>query len=105
MARNENEKLEELLHAFEHGNRAALPRIITIVENRGAEANVVMERLYDKAGGAHIIGITGPPGAGKSTLINRLVTHYRRQGKQVAVLAIDPSSRFSGGAVLGDRIR
>jgi LAO/AO transport system kinase len=66
---------------------------------------MVMERLYSGAGNAHIVGMTGPPGAGKSTLIDRMVSKLRARKQQVAVLAIDPSSPFSGGAVLGDRVR
>ena len=64
-----------------------------------------MERIYSHTGNAQIVGITGPPGAGKSTLINRLIASYRAEGKQIAVLPIDPSSPFSGGAVVGDRVR
>jgi LAO/AO transport system kinase len=76
-----------------------------MVENRAPEASIIIERIYPMTGHAHIIGITGPPGAGKSTLVNRLIAKYRTAGKRVAVLAIDPSSPFSGGAVLGDRVR
>ena len=64
-----------------------------------------MERIYSRTGRAHIVGVTGAPGAGKSTLVNRLIAKYRAQGREVGVLAIDPSSPFSGGAVLGDRVR
>jgi len=65
----------------------------------------VMARVYPRAGRAHVIGVTGPPGAGKSTLVDRLIGHLRAGGKRVGVVAVDPSSPFSGGAVLGDRIR
>jgi LAO/AO transport system kinase len=98
-------KLNELLDRFEHGDTRALARLITLVENRAAEVSTVMERIYAKTGRAYIIGVTGAPGAGKSTLVNQFIVKYRAQGKIVAVLAIDPSSPFSGGAVLGDRIR
>lgn len=98
-------RIEALLTRFFSGDRNALARLITLVENRGAEVGLTMERVYPKTGHAHVIGITGPPGAGKSTLINKLIGRYRATGKTVAVLAIDPSSPFSGGAVLGDRIR
>jgi LAO/AO transport system kinase len=105
MAETSKGKLDQLLVRFEAGDKVALARLITLIENRAAEVSLVMERVYAKTGHAHIIGITGPPGAGKSTLINRLVAKYRALDKLVAVVAIDPSSPFSGGAVLGDRIR
>ncbi len=98
-------KLNSLLDRFARRDRLALARLITLVENRTAEVSTVMERIYAQSGHACIIGITGAPGAGKSTLVNRLIGKYRAQGKLVAVLAIDPSSPFSGGAVLGDRVR
>src|SRR5205807_7939760 len=98
-------KLNSLLERFAQRDRLALARLITLVENRAAQVNTVMERIYPNTGRAYIIGITGAPGAGKSTLVNRLIAKYRGQGKLVAVLAIDPSSPFSGGAVLGDRVR
>ena len=98
-------KLDYLLDRFARQDRLALARLIARVENRSAEVSVVMESLYHRTGHAYIIGVTGAPGAGKSTLVNQLVVKYRRQNKLVAVLAIDPSSPFSGGAVLGDRVR
>ncbi len=98
-------RLESLLKRFNEKDKAALARLITLAENDAPERNAVIERVYAKTGHAHIVGITGPPGAGKSTLVNALITEYRARGKQVAVLAIDPSSPFSGGAVLGDRVR
>src|SRR5215472_424279 len=100
-----NNRLEQLLSRFDAGDRLALARLITLVENRSAGVANVMERLYSRAGHAHVVGMTGPPGAGKSTLIDRLVARLRARKQQVAVLAIDPSSPFSGGAVLGDRVR
>src|SRR6266851_1993126 len=98
-------KLNSLLERFAQRDRLALARLITLVENRAAEVSSVMEQIYAKTGHAYIIGVTGAPGAGKSTLVNQLVGKYRAQEKRVAVLAIDPSSPFSGGAVLGDRVR
>ncbi len=98
-------RLESLLKRFDEGDKLALARLITLVENRAPERNAVIERIYARTGHAHIVGVTGAPGAGKSTLVNLLIARYRASGKQVAVLAIDPSSPFSGGAVLGDRVR
>jgi GTPase len=98
-------RLESLLERFSHHDRVALARLITLVENRTPDASTIIERIYPMTGHAHVIGVTGPPGAGKSTLVNRLIAKYRGLGKQVAILAIDPSSPFSGGAVLGDRVR
>jgi LAO/AO transport system kinase len=97
--------LEKLLERFDRADKVALARLITLIENHAPERNAIIERIYAKTGHAHIVGITGPPGAGKSTLVNLLIAKYRALGKQVAVLAIDPSSPFSGGAVLGDRVR
>ena len=87
------------------GDVRALSRLLTIVENRGDAGRETVERIYPRTGRAHRLGITGPPGAGKSSLISRLAGEYRSRDHRVAVVAIDPSSRFSGGATLGDRIR
>ena len=87
------------------GDRLALARLMTLVENRAPELPDVMSRLYAHTGRAHVVGITGPPGAGKSTLADALITRVRADGRRVGVVAVDPSSPFSGGAVLGDRIR
>ncbi len=98
-------RIEALIERFGNHDTRALSRLITLVNNRAPEVSTIMERIYPATGNAQIVGITGPPGAGKSTLINRLVVKYRAAGKKIAVLAIDPSSPFSGGAVLGDRVR
>jgi LAO/AO transport system kinase len=87
------------------GDRTALARLMTLVEGRVAAVPEIMSRVYPHTGRAHVVGITGPPGAGKSTLVDRLATHLRATGRRVGIVAVDPSSPFSGGAVLGDRIR
>ena len=83
------------------GDRVALARLITLVENRAPGLPAVMSRIYPRTGRAHVIGITGPPGAGKSTLTDRVTARLRAAGKRVGIVAVDPSSPFSGGAVLG----
>ena len=96
---------EELLDLAQAGDRAALARLLTVVERGGNEAAAV-DRAVVRAGRvAHTIGLTGSPGAGKSTLTNALIGHARAEGRRVGVLAIDPSSPFTGGAILGDRVR
>ena len=87
------------------GDRLALARLLTAVENRTPVAEAAMRRLYPKAGRAHLVGITGPPGSGKSTLVAALIAEVRRAGRAVAVIAVDPSSPITGGALLGDRVR
>ena len=87
------------------GDRRALSRTVTIVEGGGPEARAILAKLYLHTGRARVVGITGPPGAGKSTLVSALALELRRRGKTVAIIAVDPTSPFTGGAVLGDRIR
>src|SRR5919106_3133284 len=96
---------DTLFHAFERGDTAALARAISLVENQRDGFESLLGRMHARAGRAWRIGITGPPGAGKSTLTERLVQDLRRQGRRVAVIAVDPTSPFTGGALLGDRIR
>src|ERR1700720_1502784 len=98
-------RLAAVLKRFDAGEMRALAQLITMVENRAPETSAIIERIYPKTGHAQVVGITGPPGAGKSTLVNRVIAKYRALGKKIAILAIDPSSPFSGGAVLGDRVR
>jgi LAO/AO transport system kinase len=95
----------ELVQQMLVGNRLALARLISKVENRDKDLALIMQLIYAQTGKAQVWGITGPPGAGKSSLVDQLVTQLRAQAKRVAVVAIDPSSPFSGGAILGDRIR
>jgi LAO/AO transport system kinase len=87
------------------GDRIALARLITLVESNYNSIPEIHKRINPKTGKAYIIGVTGPPGAGKSTLVNELIQAYKKNNKKVGVIAVDPSSPFTGGAVLGDRIR
>jgi LAO/AO transport system kinase len=96
---------EALVDAALAGDRLALARILTAVENRTPVAEAALRRLYPMAGQAHLVGITGPPGSGKSTLVSALIGAVREAGRAVAVVAVDPSSPITGGALLGDRVR
>ena len=95
----------QLADAAVAGDRRALARVLTAVENRTAVGEDALRRLYPAAGRAHLVGITGPPGSGKSTLVAALIAEVRRAGRTVAVVAVDPSSPITGGALLGDRVR
>ncbi|MDQ3547977.1 MAG: methylmalonyl Co-A mutase-associated GTPase MeaB [Chloroflexota bacterium] len=96
---------DKLIERFRSGERPALARLLTYVENERPAGLRAMAELYRDTGNAYVVGITGPPGAGKSTLTNAVIRAYRGRGKTVGVLAIDPSSSLTGGATLGDRIR
>lgn len=95
----------ELTDKMLSGDRRALARLITHVENEHPDTARILSRIHPRCGHAFTIGVTGPPGAGKSTLVDALIVQLRARGARVGVLAVDPSSPFSGGAVLGDRIR
>lgn len=96
---------QELIDAVSGGERRALGRLITRVENREPGWQDAMKALYPRTGTARIVGITGPPGAGKSSLTNRIAAILLERGRRVGIIAVDPTSPFSGGALLGDRLR
>jgi len=95
----------QLVDKLLKGDKRAAARIISMIEDRDSEAKKIVKLLYAHTGRAHVIGLTGPPGSGKSTLISALVKEFRKNGKKVGVIAVDPSSPFTGGALLGDRVR
>ena len=97
--------LEQLAAGVRAGDRRALARAITLVENGDPTSYELVRELYPETGKAFVVGVTGPPGVGKSTLISALVRHVRGQGRTVGVISVDPSSPFTQGALLGDRIR
>lgn len=112
MAAPQPDRDTDLLAAAQGGDRRAIAKLLSLAETTGnaapktgASDSDLMARVYQAAGAAHVVGVTGPPGAGKSSLVNALVKDLRKRGLTVGVIAIDPSSPFSGGAILGDRVR
>lgn len=97
--------MQNIVERLLQGDRRALARMVTLIESESPVAHRYLAELHHGAGRAHIVGITGSPGAGKSTLVTRLVRELRRREHKVGVVAIDPTSPFTGGAILGDRIR
>ena len=97
--------MSDLVRRMLDGDRLALARLITRVENRAPDVPDIMRAIHGRTGRAYVLGITGPPGAGKSTLVDRVTSRLRAEQLPVGVIAVDPSSPFTGGAVLGDRIR
>jgi GTPase len=96
---------DTLLAGARTGDKRSIARLLTIVENDEPGSADILRSLYPETGHARIVGITGPPGGGKSTLVSRLASEYRKTTERVAIVAVDPSSPFTGGAILGDRIR
>ena len=98
-------EVEEIVEGIFSGNKRALARAITYVENDYPEGKEVLKRIYNKTGKAHIVGLTGFPGVGKSTIVSKLTQEFRKRDKKVGIIAVDPGSPFTGGALLGDRLR
>ncbi len=97
--------MAEIVKGVLNGKRRELARLISLIENEDLEATEALSQLYKHTGRAHIIGVTGPPGSGKSSLVTKLTTEFRKREKTIGIVCVDPSSPFTGGALLGDRIR
>jgi LAO/AO transport system kinase len=100
-----NSHFQELIRQVRSGDIRALARTISTVENRSPGSSNLLKSLFPHSGRARVIGFTGAPGAGKSTLVDQFAKHYRKQDKTIGIIAVDPSSPYTGGAILGDRIR
>ena len=100
-----NSHIQELVRRIRAGELRALSRAISTVEDRTPESTELLKALFPYSGKAMLLGLTGSPGAGKSTLVDQVAREYRKQGKSIGIVAVDPTSPFSGGAILGDRIR
>ena len=96
---------DELVEKLFSNNHRAVARSISIIESDNSMATELLKTIYVRVGNAYRIGVTGPPGAGKSTITNQLTKLYRQQNKKVGIVAVDPTSPFTGGALLGDRVR
>ena len=105
MRRPNSSTLDELLNRARRDDRRALARLFTRIERNPSDLRDIMRLAHPHSGDAAVVGVTGPPGAGKSTLVDGLVHQARAHGEKVGVLAVDPTSAYTGGAVLGDRIR
>ena len=100
-----NPHIEDMVRRIRAGEVRALSRAISMVEDHTPESTELLKALFPYSGNAMLLGLTGSPGAGKSTLVDQVAHAYRKQGKTIGIVAVDPTSPFSGGAILGDRIR
>ncbi len=103
--KKEIEMIEELLEKAKNNNRGATGKLLSRIEYPTKQAGIILKKLMEKSGKAHVIGVTGVPGSGKSTLISQLITQYRRMEKKIAVIAVDPTSPLSSGSLMADRLR
>jgi len=99
------DSVSELMENFNKGNIRALARIISKIENEDTDKDELLKNIFGMTGKAYVVGVTGSPGAGKSSLVDRMTAYFRKRGETVGIIAVDPTSPFSGGALLGDRIR
>jgi LAO/AO transport system kinase len=97
--------VQTLIDGLFKGDIISTTRLISIIENDFSKAQEIIRKIYSHTGNAHVVGITGPPGVGKSSLVNKLALTWRNKGKTIGIIAVDPSSPYSGGALLGDRVR